>query len=105
VAIDRTDVELMWARQRETMAPPEPEVRIVEQSGAWQHMVGWLKETREKHVRELTVRQNTLQYSQDYSHEGLAKLKASLDIAQAELLMIQAIEAKILAYHKEEGDS
>jgi hypothetical protein len=101
VAIDRADAEALW-KKGTVYDAPAPEYRLLQTSQAWTHMLGWIKELREKAEKEHASRLDLLQHSQVLTHDGLLQLKTSLAIAQAELYTIREIEAKLVAYHKEE---
>ena len=82
------------------------QVRTVEMSGVWDDLLAWLHEQVEAREEAAVQALNAFQRSGDYSYEALAKHKSLLDIRQAEMLLIQNIEAKVTAYHQiEQGGS
>jgi hypothetical protein len=79
----------------------EPTYRMVEQSAAWQQLTGWLREQIEAKQHELATLTQDLQFSGDYSHQGLIEKKVRVDICQSEVLLLGNIEKKVLSYTQE----
>lgn len=100
MAIDYNDFRNLQAK----LAPKEPEVviRTVESSAAWQLLVGWLDEQiKAAESKKASILER---YTNDpvMSYEYMAKQKALLDIAHAEMIVYRQVAEKMNGYHPRE---
>jgi len=84
------------------LAPSKVEYHTIELSVAWTQMLGHLDDLVKEKEALLQQATQTFQQSGDYSHAGLLKQKALLDITQGQLYILTQLQKKMRHYHQEE---